>query len=89
MKRRETMIDQSKSHILSLEDIFTLVNKDKVKANTAKATKEDMLNQMRTVRDIPASVSGTNSQGTSEKSTEDTIFDALVGGDGDLDNLFG
>ena len=48
-----------------------------------------MLNQMKTVRDIPTSVSGTNSQGTVERSTEDQIFDALTGNDGELDNLFG
>ena len=83
------MVEKSKEHILSLEDVYTLVNKDQVKANTAKATKEDMLNQMRTVRNIPASVSGANSQGTSEKSVEDSIFDALTGTDGELDNLFG
>ena len=85
----DAMVAKSKEHILSLEDVYTLVNKDQVKANTAKATKEDMLNQMRTVRNIPASVSGANSQGTSEKSVEDSIFDALTGTDGDLDNLFG
>ena len=85
----QVMVDKSKEHILSLEDVYTLVNKDQVKANTAKATKEDMLNQMRTVRNIPASVSGANSQGTSEKSVEDSIFDALAGNDGELDNLFG
>ena len=83
------MVDKSKQHILSLEDVYTLVNKDQVKTNTAKATKEDMLNQMRTVRNIPASVSGANSQGTGEKSVEDSIFDALAGNDGELDNLFG
>tara|TARA_R110000824_G_scaffold42233_2_gene124610 strand:- start:1244 stop:2116 length:873 start_codon:yes stop_codon:yes gene_type:complete len=83
------MVDKSKDHVLSLEDVHTLVNQDKVKANTAKATKEDMLNQMRTVRDIPSSISGTNSQGNVEKSADDQIFDALTGSDGDLDNLFG
>lgn len=85
----DAMVEKSKEHVLSLEDVYTLVNKDKVQANTAKATKEDMLNQMRTVRDIPTSVSGANSQGTMEKSQEDQIFDALTGNDSDLDNLFG
>jgi len=84
-----TMVEKSKEHVLSLEDVYTLVNRDKVQANTAKATKEDMLNQMRTVRNIPTSVSGTNSEGTMERSQEDQIFDALTGGDRDLDNLFG
>ena len=85
----DAMVAKSKEHVLSLEDVYTLVNRDKVQANTANATKEAMLNQMKTVRDIPTSVSGTNSQGTVERSTEDQIFDALTGNDGELDNLFG
>jgi len=47
-----------------------------------------MLNQMKNVRNIPASASGANSQAI-EKSDDDKLFEGLLGLDGDLDNLFG
>ena len=84
-----TFVNEAKQHILTLEDIHYLLNKEKTAANTAKSTKEDMLTQMKTVRNIPTSASGANSQGSKEQSVEDNIFDSLKGVDGDLDNLFG
>ena len=82
-------VNEAKQHVLTLEDIHYLLNKEKTAANTAKSTKEDMLSQMRTVRNIPTSASGANSQGSKEQSAEDNIFDSLKSVDGDLDNLFG
>ena len=84
-----TFVDEAKQHVLTLEDIHYLLNKEKTAANTAKSTKEDMLSQMRTVRNIPTSASGANSQGSKEQSAEDNIFDSLKGVDDELDNLFG
>ena len=82
-------VDKAKEHILTLEDIHYLLNKDKTAANTANSTKKDMLNQMKNVRNIPTSVSGANSQGSKEQSIEDNVFNALKGVDDELDNLFG
>ena len=82
-------VGKAKQHILTLDDIHYLLNKDKTAANTANSTKQDMLNQMKNVRNIPTSASGANSQGSKEQSAEDNIFAALMGVDGDLDNLFG
>ena len=85
----EGFVEAAKEHVLTLEDIHYLLNKDKTAANTANSTKKDMLNQMQTVRNIPTSASGANSQGSKEQSIEDSLFDSLKGLDGDLDNLFG
>ena len=85
----ETFKNAAKQHILTLDDIHYLLNKDKTAANTANSTKKDMLNQMKNVRNIPTSASGANSQSSKEQSIEDNVFDALKGVDGDLDNLFG
>tara|TARA_Y100001973_G_C5172686_1_gene320040 strand:+ start:500 stop:1384 length:885 start_codon:yes stop_codon:yes gene_type:complete len=85
----EGFVSAAKEHILTLEDIHYLLNKDKTAANTANSTKKDMLNQMKTVRTMPTSASGANSQGSKEQSVEDSLFDSLKGVDGDLDNLFG
>jgi len=85
----EGFVSAAKEHVLTLEDIHYLLNKDKTAANTANSTKKDMLSQMQNVRNIPTSLSGANSQGSKEQSMEDNIFDSLKGVDGDLDNLFG
>ena len=82
-------VEAAKEHILTLEDIHYLLNKDKTATNTANSTKKDMLTQMKNVRNMPTSLSGANSQGTKEQSVEDSLFDSLKGLDGDLDNLFG
>ena len=85
----EGFVNAAKDHILTLEDVHYLLNKDKTATNTANSTKKDMLDQMKTVRTMPTSASGANSQGSKEQSVEDSLFDSLKGVDGDLDNLFG
>ena len=82
------MMEQSKGRRMTLDDIHYLVNKDQTNANVARSTKQDMMNQMKNVRDIPASVGGINSP-RADKSGSDQVFDALLGSDGDIDNLFG
>ena len=82
------MMELSKGRRMTLDDINYLVNKDQTNANVAKSTKQDMMNQMKNVRDIPASVGGINSP-RAERSSQDQVFDALLGSDGDIDNLFG
>jgi len=81
-------VDSTKSHRISLDDIYNIVNKQKVAANTAEATKKDMIGQMKAVRDIPASVGDSNSQ-EAGISPDDAIFSALSELDDGLDDLFG
>ena len=85
----QNMVGKAKQHILSLEDIHYLINRDQTNKNVANAAKQDMLNQMQNVRNIPASASGANSQGDARPSFEDEVFDTLLGSDGNIDNLFG
>lgn len=73
---------------LSFDDMYTLIHRDNVNNNVAKATKEDMLTQMKNVRTIPTSQGNANNAGE-KNSHEDDIFDALSGVDGNLDNMFG
>ena len=81
-------VNQAKSHTLTLDDVNYLLNKDQAANNTAKSTKKDMLNQMKNVRTIPTSASGANSQKKPEN-PDDSIFDGILGLDGDVDKLFG
>ena len=74
---------------LSFDDMYLLLNKDKVKGNIATSTKNDMIQQMKTVRDIPTSQSGSNNAAPKSSNPSDSVFDSLLGMDNDLDNLFG
>jgi len=81
------LVNQAKSHKLTLEDIYYILNKDKTAANVANSTKQDMLKQMKNVRNIPTSASDANSQ-PKKANASDNVFDTLLGMDGDIDNLF-
>ena len=84
----QLMMEASKTRRMTLDDINYLVNKGNAASNVAESTRKDMMNQMKNVRDIPASVGGINSP-RSERSSQDQVFDALLGSDEELDNLFG
>ena len=84
----ETFKGKAQKHVLTLEDIDYLLNRDQANANVVQSTKTDMLNQMKSVRHIPTSASGANSQ-AEEADPNNALFDGLLGLDGELDNLFG
>ena len=73
---------------LSFDDMFMLTNKGAVNQNVANATKKDMLNQMKTVRDIPVSQSSSNNAGDTNPSPNDSVFDSLLNSDGNIEELF-
>tara|TARA_R100000458_G_C8274215_1_gene249147 strand:- start:458 stop:1312 length:855 start_codon:yes stop_codon:yes gene_type:complete len=79
----------AKARKLTLDDVYHLVNKDQSTAKIANNAKEDVLNQMKNVRDIPTTASHANNQGTSERSPEDKLFSDMMSLDDDVDNLFG
>ena len=72
---------------MTFDDMYTIMNKGAVNQNVANSTKEDMLNQMRNVREMPVSQSSANSQ-QAKKSDNDNVFDALASLDGGLDEMF-
>jgi len=84
----QEMMDWANTHKTSMEDIYYLKNKDKRDQNVVKGTKEDMLKQMKSVREMPTSVSNKNTEKTEVKH-DDAVFDALKTVDSGLDNLFG
>ena len=84
----QEFVAKAKTHVMTLEDINYILNRDQANANTRNATKKDMLNQMKNVRSMPTSASGANSQSPPSNPDND-IFDGLVNMDGDVDNLFG
>ena len=79
----------AKDRKLTLEDVYLILNKDKANQNVANSTKNDMLSQMKNVRNMPTSASDSNSQGSGKKGAADQLFDGLLDLDGSVDNLFG
>ena len=79
--------DASKKRV-SLDDAYYLLNRGKNQQNVAKSVRQDVANQMKNARTIPQSVSHSNSAQV-ERNPADEVFDALVGSDDDVDNLFG
>tara|TARA_X000001388_G_scaffold58463_1_gene43743 strand:+ start:162 stop:1049 length:888 start_codon:yes stop_codon:yes gene_type:complete len=73
---------------INYKDIMFLMNRDKNNANVANAAKNDMIKQMKTVREIPTSQSSANSTKVN-KTQDDAIFESILGLDEGIDNLFG
>ena len=82
------MLEKAQGQKFSYDDMYYLLNRDKVAQNVASSTKNEMLGQMNNARQIPTSQGGTNSAGTPAKSADDSIFDALADADGGLTDLF-
>ena len=79
---------KAQKHIMSLDDVNYLLNRDTNNTNVANSTKKEMLNQMKNVRNMPTSASGANNQDPG-RSESDDVFDAIKGLDDGVDNLFG
>ena len=75
-------------HRINLDDIYYLKNRGQVASNVAKATKDDMLNQMKNVREIPKSTSSVNSASQETTDPDRLVLDALKGLDQGVDSLF-
>jgi len=82
------MVEQAKEHTLSLDDIYFLLNKEQSSANVKNATQNDMLNQMKNVRNMPTSQSQSNNVGET-RSTEEQMFDSIFGDTTNENSLFG
>ena len=83
-----SMAEEAKTRKLTLDDIHYVLNRDKTRQNIDTNARNDMLTQMKGVRNIPTSAASTNN--SSQPSTEtDSVFNAILGQDGQLDDLFG
>ena len=83
-----SMIEAAQKRTFTYDDMYYLMNRDKVAQNVATSTKNEMLGQMNKAREIPTSQAGTNSAPAKTKSADDNIFDALADADGGLSDLF-
>ena len=84
----EEFKQKAQEHVMTLDDVNYLLNRNQNNANVANSTKTDMLKQMKNVRNMPTSASGANNQDPG-RSESDQVFDAIKGLDDGVDNLFG
>jgi len=84
----EAFKEKAQKHTMTLDDVSYILNKDSNAKNVAQNTQQEMLKQMKNVRNMPTSASGANSQGT-EKTEDRNVFDSILGFDNSVDNLFG
>ena len=83
----DDMMQFANNHKLSLDDIYYLKNRESHADNVAKATRDDMLSQMKGVRGKPASVSSAGSAPSPEMSQDDQVFNALLGTESGIERL--
>ena len=84
----ETFVDFAKSKSLELDDIYYLMNRGNRDEKIADSTRREMHDKMREVQERPGSLATTG--GTQvEKSTDDRVFDSILGVDSQLDEVFG
>jgi hypothetical protein len=84
----ETFVDFAKSKALELDDIYYLMNRGDRDVKIADSTRREMHDKMREVQERPGSLATTG--GTQvEKSTDDRVFDSILGVDSQLDEVFG
>ena len=81
-------IDFAKNKSLELEDIYYLKNRQNRDANIADSTREQMAEQMRKTQEQPTSLATAGSVAV-DISTDDSIFDIIVGLDSELVSAFG
>jgi len=85
----DVLKEKANKHILTLDDVFYILNRDKSATNVANNAKQDMIKQMETVNKLPGTQAAANSQGAADKSPDSELFDQLLGVDQGRDNLFG
>ena len=78
----------AKSKSLELEDIYYLMNRKNRDSQIADSTRQEIQNKMREVQSQPNTLA-TQGSVPVEKSTDDTVFDTILGTDSELEKAFG
>ena len=83
-----TFVDFAKSKSLELDDIYYLMNRKNRDEKIADNTRQELQEKMREVQNQPGSLA-TAGGAQVEQSPEDSIFDAILGSDNELEEAFG
>ena len=82
-----TFTDFAKSKSLELEDIYYLMNRKNRDSQIADSTRQEIQNKMREVQQQPSTLA-TQGNVSVEKSTDDNVFDTILGTDSELEKAF-
>ena len=82
-----TFTDFAKSKSLELEDIYYLMNRKNRDSEIADSTRQEIHNKMREVQSQPSTLA-TQGSIPVEKSTDDNVFDTILGTDSELEKAF-
>lgn len=77
----------AKSKSLELEDIYYLMNRKNRDSQIADSTRQEIHNKMREVQSQPSTLA-TQGSVSVEKSTDDNVFDTILGTDSELEKAF-
>jgi len=83
-----TFVDFAKSKSLELDDIYYLMNRKNRDEKIADSARQEIHNKMRETQSQPGSLATTGSVQT-EISPDDSVFDAILGSDSELEKAFG
>ena len=81
------LMDYAKNHRLTLEDVYYLKNRDNRDAQVAEGARQEVVQQMKNVRQMPTSVASSGNTQREEKSIDDAVFDKLLAQGTGLDNI--
>ena len=80
--------DWAQTHQLSWDDIHYLKNRDKANAKIASNSKQQVLDQMKTVKSMPATASSAGGEVPGDGDHNNAIFDLIQKADNNLENVF-
>tara|TARA_R100000278_G_scaffold118377_1_gene98945 strand:+ start:2657 stop:3523 length:867 start_codon:yes stop_codon:yes gene_type:complete len=81
------LMDFAKGHTLTLEDVYYLKNRENRDNLVANGAREEVVQQMKNVRQMPTSVASSGNVQVEEKSIDDAVFDKLLSQGSGLDEL--
>ena len=84
----ETFVDFAKSKSLELDDIYYLMNRNNRDEKIADNTRQEIQDKMRQVQNNPSTLATAGSTPV-ESSADDSVFDAILGSDNELEKAFG
>jgi len=82
-----TFTDFAKSKSLELEDIYYLMNRKNRDSQIADSTRQEIHDKMREVQSQPSTLA-TQGSVSVEKSSDDNVFDTILGTDSELEKAF-
>ena len=84
----ENFVDFAKSKSLELDDIYYLMNRNNRDEKIADNTRQEIQDKMRQVQNNPSTLATAGSTPV-ESSADDSVFDAILGSEHELEKAFG